>query len=71
MLVLAMSSSSAVFASTILGSDYNTTITGLTPYTNYGCYISANTSVGEGNISTFVFETTDEYSKQYRSKAAN
>ena len=35
----------------------------LTPFTNYGCFITANTSVGEGTSSMIVTATTDESSK--------
>lgn len=63
MLILPTSSSSPIFANTAMGSDKNISITGLSPFTNYGCYISANTSVGEGTVSTLVFSTTDEYGK--------
>ena len=45
------------------GSDQNAFITGLTQFTNYGCYISANTTIGEGSTSSLVYTTTDEYSK--------
>ena len=37
----------------------------LTPFTNYGCFITANTSVGEGTSSMIVTATTDESSKAY------
>lgn len=45
------------------GSELNATVTGLIPFTIYGCFVSANTSVGEGNASATVFQTTDEFSK--------
>ena len=35
----------------------------LTPFTTYGCYITANTSVGEGESSIILRATTDESSK--------
>ena len=35
----------------------------LTPFRTYGCYITANTSVGEGESSTILRATTDESSK--------
>ncbi len=47
----------------IMSSQMNTTVTSLVPFTNYLCYASANTSVGEGSVSTPVSGTTDEYSK--------
>ena len=43
--------------------ELNATITGLTPFTEYSCYTSATTSIGEGNFSDAILETTDEYSK--------
>ena len=64
MFVLPKTPSQLTFTSTVQGYKLNTTITGLTPFTDYGCYVSANTSVGEGNFSVTVFEATDEYSKQ-------
>ena len=36
--------------------------TGLTPYTQYNCYVRANTSVGEGPPSQIVTATTDQSS---------
>ena len=35
----------------------------LTPFTNYECFITANTSVGEGSTSKIVTATTDESSE--------
>ena len=35
----------------------------LTPYSYYGCLITANTSVGEGNSSLLRFNITDESGK--------
>ena len=37
---------------------------GLNPYTQYDCYVTANTSVGEGTPSQIVTATTDQYSEQ-------
>ena len=34
--------------------------TGLNPYTQYSCYVTANTSVGEGNPSDVVMARTVE-----------
>lgn len=65
MFVLPTSTYQPIFTSTVQGYDMNATITGFTPFTTYGCYVSANTSVGEGIISATVFQTTDEYSKLY------
>ena len=41
----------------------NATVTGLTPFTSYGCYVTAATAVGEGNVTATVFQTTDEFCK--------
>ena len=38
--------------SAVNGTTLATTLTGLNPYTQYSCYVTANTSVGEGNPST-------------------
>ena len=40
------------------------TLTGLNPYTQYSCYVTANTSVGEGNPSTSVTVQTSESGNQ-------
>lgn len=53
----------ATFTGTVQGSDMAATLTGFTPFTNYGCQVSANTSVGEGMTSDTEFQTTDEYSE--------
>ena len=37
---------------------------GLNPYTQYSCYVTANTSVGEGTPSQIMTATTDQSSKQ-------
>ena len=37
-----------------------TTISGLTPYTFYECFVTANTSIGEGIASNSVIARTDE-----------
>lgn len=63
MFVLPTSPYHTVFTSTVRGDYRNATVTGFTPFTSYGCYVSANTSVGEGSVSVTVFQTTDEYSK--------
>lgn len=63
MFVLPTSTHEPIFTSTVQGCEMNATITGFTPFTNYGCFVSANTSVGEGSVSSSVFQTTDEYSK--------
>ena len=46
---------------TVQGSELNATVSGLEPFTNYGCYVSASTLIGEGNMSASVFLTTDEF----------
>ena len=51
--------------STADGDTLNATVTGLTPFSSYGCYVSAYTSIGEGNSSDPVFQTTDEFSKKW------
>ena len=38
--------------------------TNLNPYTQYNCYVTANTSVGEGTPSQIVTARTDQSSKQ-------
>lgn len=58
-----MSSHQEIFTSTVQGQEMNTMVTGLTPFTTYDCYVSANTSVGEGTRSVLVSGTTDEYGK--------
>ncbi len=63
MYILPTSSYLSIYTRTVQGDDSNNTIVGLTPFTNYGCYVSANTSIGEGDASDAVFQTTDEYSK--------
>ena len=54
---------SLTFTATVQGSELNATVSGLEAFTNYGCYVSANTSIGEGNTSAITFQTTDEFSK--------
>lgn len=61
MFVLPTPTYQPIFSRTVLGYDMNATITGFTPFTSYGCHVSANTSVGEGIISNTVIQTTDEY----------
>ena len=45
------------------GDATETAIGGLTPYTYYDCYVTANTSIGEGNTSETTTARTDESSK--------
>ena len=40
--------------------------TGLNPYTQYDCYVTANTSVGEGTPSSIITTSTSESGKQFR-----
>ncbi len=47
------------------GISLNATVGGLVPFTEYGCFLSANTSIGEGNFSAIIYQTTDEYGKPY------
>ena len=35
----------------VSGTTLATTLTGLNPFTDYSCYVTANTSVGEGTAS--------------------
>ena len=45
--------------SAVNGTTLATTLTGLNPYTQYSCYVTANTSVGEGRPSTiFTIQTS-------------
>ena len=45
------------------GNETVAVIDNLTPYTFYGCLVTANTSVGEGNSSFIQFNLTDESGK--------
>ena len=45
------------------GTESKAFVEDLTPFTNYGCFITANTSVGEGSSSKIDTATTDESSK--------
>ena len=47
---------------TVMGSQTTTTLSGLLPYTNYSCNITAHTSVGGGPAATTSI-TTEQYSK--------
>lgn len=58
-----LSSTLDTFYEVVPGFYLNDTVGGLTPFTEYGCFVSANTSRGEGNFSYVVFQTTDEYGK--------
>jgi len=45
------------------GTQSATHVDDLTPFTTYGCFITANTSIGEGESSIIIRATTDESSK--------
>ena len=45
------------------GTELKAFVENLTPFTNYECFITANTSVGEGSSSRIVTATTDESGK--------
>ena len=49
--------------SVVNGTTLAAIITGLNPYTNYDCYVTANTSVGEGMYSNIDTERTRESSE--------
>jgi len=65
MLILPTVPLSTVFTYSVTGSYLNASISSLTPFTSYGCYISANTTIGEGSTSSLVYTTTDEYGKLF------
>ena len=44
--------------SVVNGTTLATTLTGFYPYTQYNCYVTANTSVGEGNSSNVLSSLT-------------
>ena len=44
--------------SVVNGTTLATTLTGLNPYTQYSCYVTANTSVGQGSPSVVVTRQT-------------
>ena len=45
---------------TVSGNETSAVVTGLTPYTFYDCYVTANTSIGEGHVSVVDSAQTDE-----------
>ena len=57
------SAASDVHISTVNGSELETTITDLIPYTIYDCYVTANTSAGESDPSRTKSTRTDEAGK--------
>ena len=46
--------------SIVNGTTLATTLTGFYPYTKYSCYVTANTSVGEGNSSNVLSSLTSQ-----------
>ena len=46
--------------SVVNGTTLATTLTGLNPFTQYSCYVTANTSVGEGSLSNISTVLTTE-----------
>ena len=46
--------------SVVNGTTLAATLSGLSPYTQYSCYVTANTSVGEGNPSYVLTTRTVE-----------
>ena len=46
--------------SVVNGTTLATTLTGLNTYTQYSCYVTANTSVGEGSSSTILTAQTTQ-----------
>ena len=53
------------------GTESDAFVEKLTPFTNYGCFVTANTSVGEGSSSRIVTATTDESSMSLTNKKTN
>ena len=49
-----------VFSHTVMGSQTTTTLSGLLPYTNYSCNITAHTSAGEGPAATISLTTRQD-----------
>ena len=49
----------------IPGNETEAVLVNLTPYYLYGCLVTANTSVGEGNASVIHFNVTDESGKHH------
>ena len=46
--------------SVVNGTTLAATLSGLSPYTQYSCYVTANTSVGQGSPSALVTKQTGE-----------
>ena len=53
-----------IVSSAVSGAILAATINGLNPYTNYDCYVTASTSVGEGNYSNIATARTAESGEQ-------
>ena len=49
--------------SVVNGATLAVTLTGLNPYTQYSCYVTANTSVGEGSPSVILTVQTSQSGK--------
>jgi len=47
----------------VLSNETTAVLVNLTPYSFYGCLVTANTSVGEGNSSLIRYNITDESGK--------
>ena len=54
-----------VFSHTVMGSQTTTTLSGLLPYTNYSCNITAHTSVGGGPAATTSVTTEQDGESAY------
>ena len=53
-------SDTSTIVSTVWANETNAVVIELTPYTFYDCYVTANTSAGEGNVSVVDSAQTDE-----------
>ena len=52
-------SDTSTIVSTVLANETSAVVIELTPYTFYDCYVTANTSAGEGNVSVVDSAQTD------------
>ena len=57
--------------SVVNGTILAVTLTGFNPYTQYSCYVTANTSVGEGSPSTILTVQTVQSGNYYSFCAFN
>ena len=64
LLSLNISESSTLLSLVVTSNETQIEFTGLVPHTVYSCYVSANTSVGEGNFSEAIEAETDEASEK-------